>query len=45
MTLKLSTIKENKILWQMHSQAKRKTQMVYYVVFPFHNLTRWKKQG
>lgn len=36
--------RENKILWQMYSQRKRKTNG-FYVLFPFYNMTRWKKRG
>jgi hypothetical protein len=45
MTLKLSTKKENKNWWQMHFKGKKKTQRPYFVLFSFHNIVGWKKQG
>ena len=45
MTLKLSTKKENIILWQMSFQGKKKKHKVHYVLFLFRNRIGWKKQG
>ena len=45
MNLKLSTEKENTMLWLIPFQGKKKKQKVHDVLFLFRNLIGWEKQG